>query len=1330
MIMLRTPKYVLGADLGTASVKLVVLDDYERIAHNAYSPHRGDVLGTFRKMLDETCRLFNAAQIARCGVCGAFSHLLDVSRARRVDEIAALSEGVLHLYPHAACVMDIGGQSAKFLAGPQCGEPPLHFSMNGNCAAGTGAFFEDQMSRLGLALEDYSSLAGAAAATPRIAGRCSVFAKTDIIHHQQEGAPAADILLGLAYAVARNYKAAIVKKLPVAPPVVLAGGTAYNTALVRAIRDVFDLRDDDLLVDASPACFAALGAALTAMHRGAPTGLPIDGRIAPAAGAKRQARLPRLPQVIPDTTGLHKCAPVRHGASCALGIDIGSTSTNLVLLDEDNQVVDYQYLRTRGNPEQAVRDGLDSIRRRFGETIVIGAVGATGSGRHMIGRMVGADAVRDEITAQATAALAHDPLVDTIFEIGGQDSKYIHCRDGRVDDFQMNRICAAGTGSFLEEQTARLGMSLAEIGDNAMQARSPVDLGERCTVFIETNIAARLAEGVDRNDVVAGLCLSVVRNYLTKVVGQKPVGQRIRLQGGVAFNPGIVAAFRQALGDRLDVTPFFGVTGAVGAALLAREAVGEGKTMFAGFDMAGNGGEDAHRAAAIARNAETYSKSGALLTEDYSGAVEPGRKTVGIPRVLLMHKLFPLFHNFFKHLGYNVLLSEPTGETTISASQDAAREETCYPVKLIHGHMLELAGRGVDFIFMPRLITMRHETSMVRHNYGCVYMQSAPRLIANAIDLEKRGIELLDPILSLDFGEKELSRKLSAVGRRLGHDNDACRAAVMRGAEALRRFTTEVEKIGAAALASLKPDEIALVMITRNYGLADPALNMGIAKTALGMGYKALTLSHLPAHDMSLAADYPNLYWPFGQHILAGAKIIRQHPNLYAIYLTNHGCGPDTMLSHLFRQEMGDKPYLAIEVDEHDSNVGVVTRVEAFINSLKGAHKPATAKPIRDYLTATPHRRVDILTSLPEPERGGELAIPWLYPYSQILCETLRARGHGAVPLPPTGGGSLSAGRAKTASKEYLSFTALVGNVLAYAERRPDATFLIPQTEGAEADGHYARVIRAMLDDAGKAGCGIVAPIAETLWQDAALGQAFFASALAGDILLSAPPRRRAELLRDMLAAIAQSGGPAETHLLRWAKTVAAGASNTSGLLVTGEPAILFDSLLNNGVIDRLERRGNHIRHAPLSEYLYFLWSERAGTGNLIEYEASMMAVRETLGGAGGFSSSIEALRTLADRALPSFAGANGRYRCAKLLDAPHGVSGILSISSMYENTATILGMLDLRPRLPVLNLTFDGNAGYQDELRLSSFLRRAELPSAFAAPDRQQLVGDRGEWH
>ena len=1002
----------IGLDCGSTTVKLVLLSPTGELLWSKIAAHRGSAIPAARRLLGELLQWDS-------GVCGcpvvltgsAGERLLEICPGlSNLGDIPAIHRGVILLAPEARSVIEIGSQSARFLTGLGSELPP-QFAVNEHCAGGTGSFFEDQMSRLGLRIEDYSNLVAQAESIPRLSGRCAVFAKTDIIHRQQEGIPTPDILLGLCYAMVRNYKAVIVRSLPVERPVALCGGVAQNAGVVQAVKAVFGLEEEDLIIPDPFLHAAAVGAALAAQEaETCSMGELLASLCGQPAAAGRLVRRSPLSQ----PAGASLTDPASSGVipleGCALGIDVGSTSTDLVLMDPDGGLIDFQYLRTAGDPEGAVRRGLEHLRERFGELPLL-AVGVTGSGRERIGRLIGADAVRDEITAQARAAVHWVPDADTVFEIGGQDSKYISLQGGQVADFQMNKICAAGTGSFVEEQAARMGIPLEEFGPLALTAQAPVELGERCTVFIETAIQSALAQGASQAEVAAGLCQSIVRNYLHKVVGSKLVGRRIVLQGGVAYNPGIVAAFRQEFGDRLTVSPCFSISGAFGAALLALETA-EGPSRFHGFT--GQGEESPALSPEVQRNIAFYQRGPQLLLEGYDPAPVPRRKTVGVPFALMIHKFFPMANAFFRHLGYNVLLSPPTNEEIIRLSQQTAQAETCYPVKLIHGHMAWLAEQGVDYIFLPSIHTMKHETSRVEHNYGCVYMQTAPRLAARALRLEERGITLLNPVFDLDFGQEAMASAMLGLGKQLGIPKVRCLPALMSGAQAVRRHTAAVEKQGRDLLASLGPEDKVLVLITRNYGLSDPVLNMGIPRLLLERGYKVLTLSHLPAHDLDLSADHPNLYWPFGQHILSGAKLVAHHPNLYAVYLTNHGCGPDTTLSYLFRQEMGDKPYLHIEVDEHFSPVGVITRIEAFLQSLES--RPVRPLPEGFRLTAVPSHPTTVATA---PDRArGPLYVPDLPPFTPYLLDYFhRAHGLDACAMP-LGGRSLALGRAETSSKE------------------------------------------------------------------------------------------------------------------------------------------------------------------------------------------------------------------------------------------------------------------------------------------------------------------------
>ena len=1302
----------MGIDIGASSVKVAAVDAGGTVLRVIRRAHKGSPLPCLRAMLAELAdgsadrSLSLSAQA--CGGVVATGSGADMLRAlvpglRVLEEVPALVKGVRALAPQAASVIGMGAQSGVFATGFAHGSAP-EFAMNESCAAGTGSFFEDQMQRLGLPLESYSDLVARAQSVPRLSGRCSVFAKTDIIHRQQEGVPVEDILQGLCHATVKAFKATIVRNLPVEKPVALAGGVLENAGVVRAVREVFDLAEGELLADEKLVCAQAVGAALAAAEGAggrdgeriaagaasdASAGLASLASLRSALEGTQAAQaddLPRLPQ-LPQVDCVPNCgfalapspwnpqgSPAREGGAVprsavvdaleqgapvpvALGVDVGSTSTNLVLVSTDGVLLDAQYLRTRGNPKQAVRDGLASLAQRVGDRACVVAAGVTGSGRTMIGKLIGADAVRDEITAQARAAAAADSQVDTVFEIGGQDSKYISLVAGQVADFQMNKVCAAGTGSFVEEQAARLGIALPDYGSLALSAEHPVELGERCTVFMETAINAALAKGATKSEVAAGLCLSVVRNYLHKVVNAKPVGQRIVLQGGVAYNPAIVAAFRAYAGESLTVSPWFAVSGAVGAALLAAESQGvlepvqngesadeQGEELdtgamsnqhaprqanvrsnFKGWDLSGASHETRHiDPAEIAANRAFFHKVDEMFLEGYDPTRDPAKKTVGIPRCLMLHKLFPMANAFFKQLGFNVVLTDASDEETVRLAQASAQGETCYPVKLVHGHMAQLLDMDVDYVFMPSVHTIRHLRSTVPHNYACTYMQSIPAIVASELDYEGHGITLLNPLMNLDFGQGAMAEVMLQVGAQLGRTPQETARAMLAGGFAVTEFTRKTEELGDQLLAGLKPGERVIVLITRNYGIVDPALNMGIPDMLLDRGWKVITVSHLHAHDLGISADYPGVVWPFGQHILSGAKLVRRDPRLFAVYLTNHGCGPDTMISHLFAEEMGSKPYLHIEMDEHYSKVGVETRVEAFLNAIEHYE----AADLRG--TPTSWR---VVNSACEPLREGELAgLPSFGPYGPLAAQWLRDQGIPVRELAPTPA-TLELGRKECTSKEYYSFASLLGVSLAaavdvgaaacleggaqacgegagavdgpYVERDAAAAavasaeggwrvgqLLLPSSQGGEADGQFDRVIRSVLDAKGHGDVRVVAPDVELLPCNVADLEGLFVHVLAGDVVWAAAPAARPALQEAF----------AKPHLTLEDVLTAASAARESWqdvpvaprktLALVGEWPLVVGDELTGGLFARLEGEGYRAMRAPFAEYLLFVWED------------------------------------------------------------------------------------------------------------------------------------------
>ncbi len=616
----------VGIDVGAVSVKAAVLgdgphrDELDRLAADGgftwcsaarpllisrYRHSLGDPLGAAEALVSVVQKFVRDVHWDRILVTGSGARLLEERWGlEHINDFKAIAAATAFLHPEVVTVFEMGGESSKFLrleTDPVAGRASiLDYESNGDCAAGTGSFIEQQATRLRYDIEEVGQVACCAGSAARIAGRCSVFAKSDMIHAQQKGYEPPQILRGLCDAVARNFKGSITKGKLAEPPVAFIGGLAKNAGVVQALREVFRLDERQLFVPEAYAWFGAIGAALLRDEVGARRGRgPVvagsDAVAGRDSGGLATARPLSLEHVLllRDRVRPYQLPQDGEAEEAYLGIDVGSVSTNLVVLTGAGEVMHEIYVRTDGRPIEVVRAGLQTIVRALGDRIRIRGVGATGSGRELIGELVGADTVNDEITAHKTGAMHVSrtlvgEAVDTIFEIGGQDAKFIAIENGVVVDFAMNEACAAGTGSFLEEQAERLGISIKEeFSRLAFQSRQPIHLGERCTVFMEQDVNAWQQRGASREDLVAGLAYSVALNYLNRVVRGRRIGNVIYFQGGTAYNDAVAAAFAGILGKRIVVPPHNGVVGAIGMALMAREKVaGTGRpTQFRGFDL-------------------------------------------------------------------------------------------------------------------------------------------------------------------------------------------------------------------------------------------------------------------------------------------------------------------------------------------------------------------------------------------------------------------------------------------------------------------------------------------------------------------------------------------------------------------------------------------------------------------------------------------------------------------------------------------------------------------------------------------------------------------------
>ncbi len=1375
--------YYVGLDVGSGTAKVAVLNEKREIIYHAYEKTHGQPVETAAKILaDVEDKFGHELEGLTCtGTAGkTISKILSVAF---VNEVMAHARAVEHFHPEAHTIIDIGGEDSKlvFISHEDGKFRIKDFALNTLCAAGTGAFLEQQAARLGYTIQEFSKLALKAENIPRIAGRCTVFAKSDMIHLQQAAVPDHEIIAGLCFAIIRNLKSNLAKGKKVLPPIVFQGGVAANYGVRRAIKEIFNLKEGELIIPDYHFIMGAIGASLYGL----------DGRFtSPYQGSQvlkeylkeRKRTVKRLPKLGPYTVRTPKTQtlfPQSQGKlRVYLGIDVGSVSTKLVAINEEGKLIAKTYSLHHGKPLESVKKGLMALREKLPKNLEIEVlgVGTTGSGRYLVGDFVGADVIRNEITAQAKAAAAIDPSVDTIIEIGGQDSKYIRLENGTIVDFTMNKACAAGTGSFLEEQAVRLNVPIEEFGDYALKSEAPVEMGERCTVFMQSDLLHYQQQGLPKEDLIAGLCYAIVHNYLNKVVENRKIGNKVFYQGATAFNKGIVAAFEKVLGKEIIVPPHNEVTGAMGVALLALEE-SKGKSSFRGFDLShiqyeistfecqacpnrceirqvsieGSkpyfyGGrcekyEVEHRKPPASLPNLVNERTEKLLSYVVDKEDAPLGE-IGLPRMLFYFERLPFFATLLQELGFKVVLSEPTNKKLVNEGCEIVAAETCFPVKVAHGHVLDLLKKGVKKIFVPYIVDLPADHPDLKSGKICPYVQSVAAALEASINLKEYGANILAPVFHFGTGGKVLEKQKGELANLLGVSQKQVKEAWKKAEAAQRDFDSWLKKRGEEVLANLDPEEVALVIVGRPYNAFDPGANLSIHNKIRSLGVLGIPVDMLPLHQIKDLDGLEGMYWRYGQRFLLAAHFIRNHPRLYPIFLTNFSCGPDSFIIHFFEELLGGKPYLEIEIDEHSADAGVVTRIEAFLDSIRGRNL-APQKPVKPYRKAV------------KPEDQRIIYLPYMSDHVYGLAAVFRACGVDARVLPESDEESLRLGRRYTSGKECYPAVLTTGDMLKML-KRPDfdpkrAAFFMPSGSGPCRFGQYNRLHRMILDQLGYEDVPIYSPTQNfQLYQELGMiGKDFtrlsWKALVCIDILDKFLREIRPyeinvgeteKVYKESLEKICQAIEERKDLLpvmeeIRGAfaaiPTENFGEKPVVGIV--GEIYVRMNRFANEDLIKVLEEMGAEVWLPPVSEWFYYInytskrWAKRLRKFKqlvrlIIEHHVQVKdehrfaaLVQDILKTAE--DPQVEEIIKLAQKYVNDEFEGEAILSVGKSLDyLRHGVNGIINVIPFTCMPGTIVAMVLKRVReenglIPMLTVSCDGQRSMGTRMRLEAFMHQ-----------------------
>jgi predicted CoA-substrate-specific enzyme activase len=1073
-------------------------------------------------------------------------------------------------------------------------------------------------------------------------------------------------------------------------------------------------------------------------------------------------------------------------------------------MDEKRRILAKEYLMTAGQPLEAVREGLRRAGEKVGSKVDIAGAATTGSGRYLTGDFIGADIVINEITAQAAGATIINPAVDTIFEIGGQDSKYISLQNGVVVDFEMNHACAAGTGSFLEEQAQRLGINInEEFAETAFKSKAPIKLGERCTVFIESDLLSYQQQGARTEDLVAGLSYSIVANYLNRVVGRRRIGDNICFQGGTAFNKAVWSAFEAVTGKEIMVPDHHEVTGALGAASIAAEHM---KSMaednadgvvsgFKGFDSLVSGSYEikSFKCNSCANECEIkrvelagseplfygsrcdkYNVKKGKRAEgefdafewrrqkmlEFAGLdgqakkIEKSRGTIGIPMALVSWQLLPMFSEFFRSLGFEVVVSKWTDKGIIRKGVELVTAQTCFPVKVAYGHVAQLVERGVDYIFIPSVVSMGSGGCKNTAKQLCPYVQSFVYQAKTAFAGKLGDAEILTAVFRLGEGDKLSAKSFAAVGKQLKVSRSSVRRAVERGVGAQDGFEKALREKGKEIISGVSNDEKLFVLISRPYNGCDDGLNLRLSSKLSELGVKIIPMDMLDIEGAQLSGGMFNgdVYWTYGRKILRAGGIIRKDKRLFAIYLSNFGCGPDSFLLTFFKELMGAKPCLQLELDEHSADAGVITRLEAFLESLKHyKYKDASGE------------EPEHLAGPKVKGNGRKLYVPYMGDGAYGVAACFRAYGQDAEVMPVGDEEALLLGRKFTTGKECLPCAITAGDILSVVNRTDfdagKSAFFMPGASGPCRFGMYSCLHRMILRQAGVRDAIIISPNQNNNFYEELVGgmgngngrgfmKDVWAAAAGVDLLhkviLKLRPYARdpgeAQRVYDRCVESWCREVEKRKNMEEMAKVMAGIAEELAGvdldksevkpvIGIVGEIYVRSHRFANSDVIRRLEALGAECELASFAEWMYYTAyvrkQEALREGRKLDYlkyvieniaqhrieRAVARPLEQRFGklADGAIEDAIECAKPYLH---DSFEG-EAVLSVGKMVEYYHaGAAGVVNVMPFGCMPSTVVNTQTRRISsdcgdMPILNLSFDGHEDATLTTRLEAFVEQ-----------------------
>ncbi len=1095
----------VGVDAGSTTVKLVVRDNSGKMLFRSYRRHRSQVLDALLSMLEEASPFIEEGKLSVVVTGSAGMGISERTGIPFVQEVVASAEVVRRLYPDVKTLVDVGGEDAKIIFFDEKMRPDIR--MNGNCAGGTGAFIDQMASLLDVPVETVESLARETERFHPVASRCGVFAKTDVQNLAARGVPKSEIVRSVLHAVALQFMNTLSRGRDISPKVLFSGGPlTYIPSLRDEFIEVMGIAHADMVLPDDPQLVPALGASFApgveavqfsseelrnTLMKKSEESSDENEREKPLFESETE----RVEWMKNRFTVAGRSVPEK-GVKTFLGIDSGSTTTKMVLIDERGRILSTFYDKNNSDPMGTALRGLKEIGSSHEDMSLPSRSSVTGYGEELLKAAFDIDDGVVETVAHFMAAKAFEPEVSFILDIGGQDMKAMFIEDDHIGRIEINEACSSGCGSFIQTFAETNGATVSDFGKMALEAERPCDLGSRCTVFMNSKVKQFLREGADLSEIGAGLALSVVKNCINKVLKIRDndlLGDHIVVQGGTFQNPSVHRALEQFLGRKVVCPDISGLMGAYGAALYAMESWGGEDTTFRGFNSVpeeksrrntrcagcenrcsvtsitfanGNrffaGNRCSRLFGSVVKGNSGYNlveRKRALLFERPIAPENP-KMRIGIPRALNMFENFPFWSTLLYESGFEVVLSAPSTMDLYELGTGSIMSDSiCFPAKLAHGHVVDLVKKGVDRIFYPIVVYEKNDTKGYT-SFNCPIVSGYPDVIRSAVDpAGKFGIGFDSPTVNMNDNsllKKACVEYLSA----LGVSKPQIKMALEKAFDAQIEFKNLLKRESAEMCERAeKEGRKTVVLVGRPYH-ADPLINHKVPEMLSELGLNVITGDSVTGEtDANIQVL---TQWAYPNRLYNAAARTVENESWELIQLNSFGCGPDAIavdeVTAILR-EAGKNP-TTIRIDEISSQGSIKLRLRTLVESFKLRRQTKESEARRE------------VVHFSKEDSGRTLLVPHFSTTLDLFTlETITSLGQKVVVLPEPDDVALELGLRYTNNEICYPAILVIGSILKalksgeYSE--DDVAVAMSQTGGQCRASTYISLIRKALEDAG-----------------------------------------------------------------------------------------------------------------------------------------------------------------------------------------------------------------------------------------------------------------------